>query len=239
MTPTRSRRSRASTRANRQLARSPATLRAMRGASRCGRAGCAPSPRPWRDDRATREPSAERVIAAAGAHRLLRRADAAALHSRNACFTRRSSPEWYAMTASVAAGREPVAQRGQRARQTVQLVVDGDAHRLEESREVRRAGARAERAADGAHEIVARGERPVAAAADDLAREPARPRLVAELAEDARELAPRRPRRAPRPRCARRPRPCACRAAHPPERRSRAPRRRSDARRCQGRAECR
>ena len=83
----------------------------------------------------------------------------AALQSRNACFTIRSSPEWYAMTASVPPGVEPVAQRGQRALEPRKLVVHGDADGLKESSKFRRARSRSEHGANRADEIVARRER--------------------------------------------------------------------------------
>ena len=112
----------------------------------------------------------------------------AVLHSRNACFTSRSSPEWYAMTASMPPGARRSRSAGSaRARPSSSSLT---AMRTAWKRRAKSDGtaARAERAADGADEIVARAEGPRCAAADDLAREPARARLVAEVAEDAHEL---------------------------------------------------
>ena len=91
------------------------------------------------------------------------------------------------MTTKRSSRDEPVAQHGQRARQAGELVVHGDANRLEEAREVGRAAARSEHGANGADQIVARRERPVLPAADDLARETGAARLVAIVLEDLRQ----------------------------------------------------
>src|SRR5215204_4422574 len=87
-----------------------------------------------------------------------------------------------------AAVLETIAQRGERACQSRQLVVDGDAHRLEQTRELGRSGTRTICAANRADEVVARLEWTCPAPADDLARQPCGARLVAVLAEDASEL---------------------------------------------------
>ena len=84
------------------------------------------------------------------------------LQSRNACFTSRSSPEWYAMTASVPPGARRSRSAGSARSSPAELVVHGDAHGLEQPREVGRTRSRAERAADRADEIVARREGAVA-----------------------------------------------------------------------------
>jgi hypothetical protein len=85
-----------------------------------------------------------------------------------------------------AAGREAVAQRGRRA-PTRELVVDGDAHGLEQRAKsdgpVRAPSA--PRIAPTRSSLVRKG---ASRAANDLAREPTRARLVAVLAEDADEL---------------------------------------------------
>ena len=82
------------TRASRTSPARRLLLRAMRAASRCGRAGCAPSPRPW--------PSTARRVSISPSARSPPQVHTgwrggqmqAVLHSRKACFTSRSSPEW-------------------------------------------------------------------------------------------------------------------------------------------------
>src|SRR5207247_11149086 len=81
------------------------------------------------------------------------------------------------------AGRESIAQRRQRRRESRQLVIDRDTHRLKNAREIAWPGPGAESAPNRADEIVARFERPRPASANDLASEPARLGLVTIVAE--------------------------------------------------------
>ena len=86
-----------------------------------------------------------------------------------------------------AAWLEPVAKLGKRPVETRQLVVHGNAQRLEQAGEIRRPRPRTQGATDRPDEIVADRERTVFAPPNDLPRQSMRPVLIAVLAEDGRE----------------------------------------------------
>lgn len=80
--------------------------------------------------------------------------------------------------------RQTIAESGQRPLEDSQFIVDRDAHRLEERREVRRPAAWSEDGADRAHQIIAGAERAVTAASHDLARQSPGFRFVRVLTKD-------------------------------------------------------
>src|SRR5258705_676810 len=109
--------------------------------------------------------------APAGAYRLPRRTDTVAtpfpkrvLH--DAVFTGMIGDD-----AQPAAGDQRVAQRGQRRGEKLELLIHGDAERLEQAREIGRTRARAQDGADRIHEIVADREGGGEPAPDDLFRQ--------------------------------------------------------------------
>ena len=69
-----------------------------------------------------------------------------------------------------AARSQAVTKGGKRSLQARELVVHGDAKRLEQAGELRGAAARTQHSADGANEVVARLEPFVGTTADDLVR---------------------------------------------------------------------
>src|ERR1019366_6831390 len=88
-----------------------------------------------------------------------------------------------------ASGNESVTQCRQRAGERLEFVVDGDAYRLEEPRELARPRPRTEDGADRADEGVAQLEGTVRAPSDDLVGEARRAGLIAVLAEDPDQVA--------------------------------------------------
>ena len=83
-----------------------------------------------------------------------------------------------------ATGSEPLAQRRKGAFQHTQLVVDGDADRLEERRELWRPAARTEHGANGVHEIIAGAQGAIGAPSHDFAGQSSGSRLIGVFAED-------------------------------------------------------
>ena len=84
---------------------------------------------------------------------------------------------------------QSVTKRRERARQSFKLIIDRNAYCLKQPGEIRRSRTWPEHRADRADEIVADHERPLLAAADDLAGNPQPPRFVTVFTKDAGEVA--------------------------------------------------
>ena len=83
---------------------------------------------------------------------------------------------------------ERIAKRRKRRVEPGQLVVHGDADRLEESGEIVRPGARTEHGANRVHEVVAHGERRALPASHDLGRQTRGAALITVLEEPGAKL---------------------------------------------------
>src|SRR5690606_3886168 len=129
-----------------------------------------------RSDRLASDSGAQRNLAA-HTERLPRRADAWVVPVTERALHDAILARVVGYDGDDAVRLQAVAQRRQSSLEPVELAVDGDSNRLEESCEVGRAGASAERAPNGGHQVVAGLERGPGAAPDDLPRQTTRTRL--------------------------------------------------------------
>ena len=196
-----------------------------------------PRPRPGARGPWSRAEARVRALAAAGRCR-----DAPPARPARAamnCLTMRSSSEWKVTTTSRPPGRRTRSAACERPHQLAELVVDGDAQRLERraSPDGASGSAPARRAGDELGEL-RRGLRTGCRAAplDDRARDRARAALLAVEVEDVGELALSEAALTRSAALGAVAAPCACRAGRRGGRRSRAPARRAASRRRRCRA---
>src|SRR5207248_270335 len=127
---------------------------------------------------------------AAGAYRLLGRADARAAPLAEGVLHETILARVIADDRHDTTRKEPVSQHGEGVLERGDLVIHGDSKRLEQAREISRPGARPQRAANGTDEVVADGERPRRTTPNNFASEAVRSAFVPIFAKDCCERVP-------------------------------------------------